>query len=97
MARAKVGKYDFWQIGPRPGSRRPVRAWDGVAFCYLMLRGMSAMICPQDGAAFLSAVLEHDSRAFKSSAYITICVRDSTGSKQGLGMGQTGTNANGGR
>ena len=45
----------------------------------------------------LSVVPERDSRAFKSSAYITICVRDSTGSKQGVGMGQTGTNANGGR
>lgn len=37
--------------------------------------------------------LGRDSRAFKSSAYITICVRDSTGSKQGVGMGQTETNA----
>ena len=41
------------------------------------------MICPQDGAAFLSAVLEHDSRAFKLLAYITICVRDSTGRNYG--------------
>lgn len=45
----------------------------------------------------LSRRLGRDSRAFKSSAYITICVRDSTGSKQGVGMGQTGTNANCGR
>lgn len=45
----------------------------------------------------LSRRLGRDSRAFKSSAYMSICVRDSTGSKQGVGMGQTETNANCGR
>lgn len=36
----------------------------------------------------LSVVPERDSRGVKSSAYITICVRDSTGSKQGVGEGR---------
>lgn len=49
------------------------------------------------GNVSLSHRLGRDSRAFKSSAYMSICVRDSTGSKQGVGMGQTGINANCGR
>ena len=41
----------------------------------------------------LSVVPERDSRGVKSSAYMVICVDNSTGSKQGVGMGQTETNA----
>lgn len=76
----------------------------------LRVRGMGVAICdPQVernvrndmptgwSGVSLSDVPGRDSRAFKSSAYMVICVRDSTGSKQGVGMGQTGTNANGGR
>ena len=41
----------------------------------------------------LSRRLGRDSRPFQTAAYMSICVRDSTGSKQGVGMGQTETNA----
>lgn len=37
---------------------------------------------------FLSDIPGRDSRAFKTSAYMSICVRDSTGSKQGVGEGR---------
>ena len=49
------------------------------------------------GGVFLSDALERDSRPFQTAAYIVICVDDSTGSKQGLSMGGTEINANGGR
>ena len=46
------------------------------------------------GGVSLSDALGCDSRAVRASAYIVICVDDSTGSKQGLSMGGTEINAN---
>ena len=55
-----------------------------------------AMPTGGDGVS-LSRRLGRDSRAFNSSAYMSICVRDSTSRKQGSYTGETKINANGGR
>lgn len=81
-------------------THRPARAWAGVAFYdplpHVERIARDAMPTGWSGVS-LSRRLGRDSRPFQTSAYMSICVRDSTGSKQGVGMGQTGTNANGGR
>ena len=77
-----------------------MRAWDGVAFYdplpHVERIARDDMPTGWSGVS-LSRRLGRDSRPFQTSAYITICVRDSTGSKQGVGMGMARTNANGGR
>lgn len=77
---------------------RATRAWDGVAICDPQVERNVRNDMPTGWSGVsLSDVPGRDSRAFKSSAYMVICVDNSMGRIYGNYRAYRKINANGGR